>query len=91
MVLYDHSLWLLPGKVDNNEYLRYGEGENLSDLFFTYRKEEGQAWALDSKGSAFSGRHSYATVELNDKIWILGGETADNGPNNDVWCGYITK
>jgi len=91
MVLYGGSLWLFPGKVDNYEHLRYGESETLTDLWFTHRKEVGQAWTVDSKGSAFSGRHSYATVEFNDKIWILGGETADNGPNNDVWCGYINK
>lgn len=91
MLMYEHSLWLFPGKVDNYEYLRYAAGEISSDLCYTYRKEENAAWALDSKGSAFSGRHSYATVEFNNKIWILGGETADNGPNNDVWCGYIRK
>ena len=89
LVFYNQSLWLLPGKVDNYEHLRYGEGETLMDLYYTYRRDDGGAWELDSKGSAFSGRHSYATVEFNGKIWVLGGETADNGPNNDVWCGSI--
>jgi hypothetical protein len=89
MVMYDHSLWMLPGKVDNYEHLRYTDAERLGDLYFTYQKEEGKAWVLDSKGSAFSGRHSYATLEFDNKIWVLGGETGDNGPNNDVWCGSI--
>jgi hypothetical protein len=87
MVLYDQSLWLFPGKEDNNINLRYAEG----DLFYTYRKETGKEWALDSKGSAFNGRHSYVTLEFNDKIWVMGGETGNNGPNNDVWCGSIDK
>jgi hypothetical protein len=85
LVLYGSSLWLLPGKEDGYRQMRYAEG----DLYYTWRKPEGQPWTLDSKGSAFNARHSYATVEFLDKIWILGGETADNGPNNDVWCGYI--
>jgi hypothetical protein len=87
MVLYDHSLWLFPGKDDSYREMRFAQ----DDLYYTYRKEEGKAWALDSKGSAFNARHSYATVEFDNKIWVLGGETADNGPNNDVWCGYISK
>ncbi len=85
MVLYNQSLWLFPGKVEGYRELRYAQ----DGLYFTYRKEAGKEWALDSKGSAFSGRHSYATVEFDHKIWILGGETADNGPNNDVWCGSL--
>jgi hypothetical protein len=85
MVLYDHSLWLFPGKDDSYREMRFAQ----DDLYYTYRKEEGKAWTLDSKGSAFNARHSYATVEFDNKIWVLGGETADNGPNNDVWCGYI--
>jgi hypothetical protein len=87
MVMYRHSLWLMPGKEDNYRNLRYAEG----DLFYTWQKPEGGPWVLDSRGSAFNGRHSYATVEFQDKIWILGGETADNGQNNDVWCGYIAE
>lgn len=85
LLLYGHSFWLFPGKEDNYRNLRYAEG----DLYHTWRKPAGQPWTLDSKGSAFNARHSYTTVEFLDKIWILGGETADNGPNNDVWCGYI--
>ena len=57
LLVYDHSLWLFPGKEDNYENLRYAEG----DLYYTYRKEESKAWTLDSRGSAFSGRHSYAS------------------------------
>lgn len=87
MLIYDHSLWLFPGKDDNYRYLSYAEG----DLYYTYRKEDGKSWALDSKGSAFNGRHSYSTIEFDDKIWVMGGETGDNGPNNDVWCGYINN
>lgn len=85
LVFYDQSLWLFPGKEDSYKELRYAE----DGLYYTYRREADKGWDLDSKGSAFSGRHSYATVEFNNKIWVLGGETADNGPNNDVWCGYI--
>jgi hypothetical protein len=85
MLMYDGSLWLFPGKVSDNIQLRITE----EDLYYTYSKAGGEMWTLDSKGSAFSGRHSYATVEFDGRIWVLGGETADNGPNNDVWCGTI--
>jgi hypothetical protein len=87
LVLYDQSLWLFPGKADGYKELRYAQ----DDFYYTYRKEENGAWAIDSKGSAFSGRHSYATVEFNNKIWVLGGETADNGTNNDVWSGSVDQ
>jgi hypothetical protein len=84
-LIYDQSCWLFPGKDDSHIHLRFTEG----DLNYTYTREAGEDWTLDSQGSAFSGRHSYATVEFDGKIWVLGGETADNGPNNDVWCGTI--
>jgi hypothetical protein len=87
LILFEQSLWLFPGKEDNQDQLRFAEG----DFYYTYRKKEGESWALDSQGSAFSGRHSYATVEFNGRVWVLGGETADNGPNNDVWCGTLSE
>jgi hypothetical protein len=85
LILYDGSLWLFPGKIDNQEHTRYAEG----DYYYTYRNEGNTGWTLDSEGSAFSGRHSYTTVLFDGKVWVLGGETADNGPNNDVWCGNL--
>jgi hypothetical protein len=87
LVFHEQSLWLFPGKEDGYREMRYAE----DGLYYTYRKEPDSDWALDSKGSAFSGRHSYATVEFDGKIWVLGGETADNGPDNDVWCGSINQ
>ncbi len=82
---YGQSLWLFPGKEDSYREIRYAE----DSLYYTYRKAADQVWALDSKGSAFSGRHSYAAVDFMNALWILGGETADNGPNNDVWRGTL--
>ena len=84
-LMFQDSQWLFPGKLDNQEHLRF----TVDDLYFTYRKEGGADWDLDSQGSAFSARHSYAMVEFEGKIWVLGGETADNGPNNDIWCGTL--
>ncbi len=86
-LMYEQSLWLFPGKIENNNGLRF-VGD---DLYYTYSRADGEEWVLDSEGSAFSGRHSYATVEFDGKVWVLGGETADNGPNNDVWCGTISN
>jgi hypothetical protein len=82
-LMYQGSLWLFPGSAGTHYEHRFAEG----DEYYTYSKGEGEEWALDSEGSAFSARQSYATVEFGGKIWVLGGETADNGPNNDVWCG----
>ena len=87
MVFIDNSLWLLPGKEPAMDQLRYAEG----DLYYTYSRNVDSDWVLDSEGSAFSGRHSYATLVFQDKIWVLGGETADNGPNNDVWSASLSN
>jgi len=87
LMRYHGSLWLFPGTDGSFMGLRFAE----EDLYYTYYKEEGEDWSLDSEGSAFSARHSYASVIFNDRIWILGGETADNGPNNDVWSGRIVE
>ena len=35
------------------------------------------------------GEVTDGSIEFEGKIWILGGETANNGPNNDVWCGTL--
>ncbi|MFO7669657.1 MAG: hypothetical protein R6W31_08375 [Bacteroidales bacterium] len=85
MCFYNNALWLFPGKDSKQYHLRFTEG----DQYFTYTRPEGEGWSLDSEGSAFSARHSYAVVDFEGKIWVLGGETANNGPNNDVWSGII--
>jgi len=87
MCYYKNALWLFPGKDSKQSHFRLTEG----DLYYTYTRPDGEEWVLDSEGSAFSARHSYATVEFEGKIWVLGGETADNGPNNDVWSGIISE
>jgi hypothetical protein len=46
---------------------------------------KGTFGASIQNGSDLKGRHSYATVVFNDKIWFLGGFTSNNGQDNDVW------
>ena len=84
-IQYDDALWLFPGKENDYLQLRFAE----EGLYYTYTCPVGGGWTLDSEGSAFSARHSYATVIFDGRVWVMGGETADNGPDNDVWSGKM--
>lgn len=85
LFLYQGNYWIFPGK--NTSYKKFHMA--WGNVHYTYRKIPGGEWILDSEGSDFNGRHSYARVIFNDKVYIMGGETGDMGYNNDVWCGSI--
>lgn len=84
---YKGYTWLFPGKTTSYKKFHMA----WSNLHYTYRKSQEGEWILDSEGSAFNGRHSYARIIFNDKVYIMGGETGDNGQNNDVWVGEINN
>lgn len=87
LFLYKGYSWMFPGKTTSYKKFHMA----WSNLHYTYRKQENGEWILDSEGSAFNGRHSYARVIFNDKVYVMGGETGDMGLNNDVWCGEINN
>lgn len=87
MFMFDDFFWIFPGKTTSYKKFHMA----WSNLHYTYRKAIDGEWILDSEGSAFSGRHSYARIILNNKVYVMGGETGDNGLNNDVWCGELNN
>jgi len=84
---YHDRLWIFPGATTSYKKFHMA----WSNLYYTYRMEAEGEWVLDSEGSAFNGRHSYVRLIMDDKVYIMGGETGDMGPDNDVWVGTITE
>lgn len=81
MAFFDNTLWVLPGGTTSSMHYQIAESYHYP----IWRVDEGGLWSIDSKGSDLKGRHSYATVVFNDKIWFLGGFTSNRGQENDVW------
>lgn len=84
---YSDHLWIFPGKTTSYKKFHMA----WSNLHYTYRKGTDDAWVLDSEGSAFNGRHSYVRLIFENKVYVMGGETGDKGPDNDVWVGTINN
>lgn len=88
MLYYNNYLWILPGKKNTLYNFRFARNDTYPSL---YRDEYG-VWSVDSDdpktpSNAFGPRESYTSLVFDGKVWILGGNTASNGPDNDVWCG----
>lgn len=85
MVFMGEQLFGFPGKSTSNIHLIFGESTNYT----FWRHDPGNLWSVDSEGSDFNSRYAYSIVEHEGKVWVLGGETGDGGPDNDVWMGEI--
>lgn len=85
MVFMDEQLFGFPGKTTSNVHLVFGESSNYT----FWRNDPGNLWSVDSEGSDFNSRYAYSIVEHDGKVWVMGGETGDHGPDNDVWAGEI--
>jgi len=85
MVVLEGVLFGLPGKADSNVHFHFAR--NLDYTF--WRRDPGNLWTVDSEGSDFDGRYGYSMVIHNNRVWILGGDTNSNGPDNDVWVGEL--
>ena len=85
MVSMGEQLFGFPGKTNSNVHLTFG---NSSHYTF-WRHDPGNLWSVDSEGSDFNSRYSYSIVVHDGKVWVMGGETGDHGPDNDVWMGEI--
>jgi hypothetical protein len=81
MVMLDGQLFGFPGRSSSNHHLTFRGG--------FWRLDPGNLWSVDSEGSDFNLRFGYAMVVHGQNLWILGGETGDSGPDNDVWHGAI--
>jgi len=85
MAFYNNTLYAFPGKTNSTVHFHFA----LKGYYSIWKKEDGNLWSVDSNGSATDARYSYALVNFNQKIWMLGGDTNTNGPANDVWSAEI--
>lgn len=85
MVIQDGILFGLPGRTDSNDHFHFTREQEYT----FWRRDPGNLWTVDSKGTDFDARYGYGMVVIDNKVWILGGDTNKNGPNNDVWVGAI--
>ncbi|MFA6127909.1 MAG: hypothetical protein WC699_11430 [Bacteroidales bacterium] len=85
MAFYNNTLYAFPGCTNNSMHFHFA----LAEFVTMWKREPGNIWSVDSKGSDTDARYSYGFVEFDHKIWILGGDTNKNGPANDVWYSEI--
>ncbi len=85
MTWYEEGLWTFPGQTTSTMHYHFAN----SNHYPTWRLDGGSTWMVDSEGSDLKGRHSYATVIFQDKLWFLGGFTSFHGQNNDVWTAEL--
>jgi hypothetical protein len=85
MAFINQRLFTFPGCSNSSTYFNFALTENVT----MWKRDEAFAWSVDSEGTDVDARYSYAIVEYDDKIWLLGGDTNKNGPANDVWTAEI--
>ncbi len=87
IVSYDGDLWLMPGRRSEIDDIDYA---NNSKYYGTciYEAIDTSAWVWDSEGSGVGARFGYAATVFNNRIWIIGGQTSDEGPDNDIWTAF---
>lgn len=79
------NLYGLPGKSISNVHFHFAKTSN----YRIWKRDDGLSWNIDSEGIDFDARYAYATVVFDNKVWILGGDTDQHGPSNDVWYGEL--
>ncbi|MFH0759902.1 MAG: hypothetical protein V2A67_00190 [Bacteroidota bacterium] len=85
MAFYNNTLYVFSGAANSNQHFHFA----LTEYVTMWKREGGDLWSVDSKGSDTDARYSYGFIESDHKIWILGGDTNANGPANDVWYAEI--
>lgn len=85
MAFRNKTLYTFPGCSNSPLYFNFALTENVT----IWKREAPFSWLLDSEGTDTGARYSYALVEFDNKIWILGGDTDKRGPANDVWIAEI--
>ncbi len=85
LVHFGGNLYSMPGKSISNVHFHFTRSSNIS----TWKREDGSIWSIDSEGTDIDARYAYASVVFDNKVWILGGDTDQNGPSNDVWYGEL--
>jgi hypothetical protein len=86
MVYFEGAIWGFPGRTNSTMHYSF----NGTGQYQVWQIDLGieNAWIAET-GADMPARHSYSTVLFKDKIWFLGGFTADMGQDNDVWTAEI--
>lgn len=85
LVYYRDRIWGLPGKTNSLNHYTFTN----PNQYGTWTIDVNGHLDIDSHGVAIDARHSYASLVWRDKIWVLGGNTNRNGPDNDIWVGNL--
>jgi len=89
-IVFKDKIWLfggVEGGSTEHQFSKkspaYGEVPHKSDIWVS---QEGKNWQLVKEKAEWGERRSMSTVVFKDKIWLMGGWTADFGETkNDVW------
>ncbi len=84
IIHYADFIWGFPGKNSTSVYF-----SNSPDTYSIWKFDSHGNWSVDSEGPPFMPVYGYALVLHDNKIWILGGHTANHGPSNAVWSGNL--
>ena len=76
-VVFDSKMWVMGGYIQ--------EASAPVPVNDVWRSEDGVTWSEVTPAAPWSPRAGHASVVLDGKIWVLGGNTAQ-GPVNDIWC-----
>jgi hypothetical protein len=85
LVLMEETLFGFPGRKASNVHFLFADEAQYT----FWRRDPGNLWSVDSRGSDFGARYGYGLVHHEGKVWVLGGDTNAHGPDNDVWYGEI--
>ena len=80
VAVHKARMWVMGG----NSGRQPGErGETYNDVWCS---TDGERWDLVTEHAPWTGRSAAPVVVFHDRMWILGGMTADFVHFNDVWC-----
>ena len=82
LTVYDSKLWVIggyiPSRVESGVTI---EGGFSNDILWT---TDGETWNEIQSQEYFSPRNHFQSVAFDNKLWIIGGNTA-NGRADDIW------
>lgn len=94
-VVYDKKLWVFGGVNASNSsislYLTPFPGPSISLPLSIYsdvwNSSDGVTWNLVTSNAPWGPREAHTSVVFDNKMWVLGGSTAQTGSylNNEAW------
>jgi hypothetical protein len=74
ITVYDGRMWVIAGHGPDG-------GSNFSDVWYSV---DGVRWT-QLPDTPWPARHAASVAVLNGALWLTGGTTDTQGPQNDVW------